>query len=67
MRFYILTPHKIEAHENCLNEFIADDLMYVIQSSHTKIATDSKHLKMLEKAYPEYHRYEVVIGKLING
>lgn len=64
MRFYILTPHKIEAHDSCLTEFVADDLMFAIQSSHSKIATNKKNLEMLEKVYPGYYRYEVVIGKL---
>jgi hypothetical protein len=67
MRFYILSPHKIEAHEHALADFIAEDLMYAIQSAHTKIAVDEEHMRVLEKAYPSYHRYEVIVGKKSNG
>jgi hypothetical protein len=63
MVFYILTPHKIEAHENSLREFLADDLLFAIQAGETKIATDEECLSHLEKAYPKYYRYEVRVGK----
>jgi hypothetical protein len=65
-RFYILTPYKIDAFDNHLPEFIADDLMYAIQAGQTKIATDEKILEQMEKEYPHYHMYEVTIGKLGN-
>jgi hypothetical protein len=63
VRFYILSPYKIEAHEHQLQDFIADDLMYAIQSADTKIAVDDDHLSVMEKAYPKYHKYEVIVGR----
>jgi hypothetical protein len=64
MVFWILTPHKIEAHSSNLSDFIADDLLCSIQLSSTKIATDKICLENLQKQYPSYHRYEISIGKL---
>jgi len=63
MVFYILTPYKIEAHEQRLRDFLADDLLFAIQAAETKIATDEKCLAVLEKAYPRYHKYEIKVGK----
>lgn len=64
MVFYILTPYKIEAHENCLCDFLADDLMAVIEQADTKIATSQEHLCALQKAYPDYNKYEIKVGKI---
>lgn len=61
MVFYILTPHKIQAYEHNLDEFIADDLLEVIPNANTKIATDVDNLCALRKAYPTYRWYEVHI------
>jgi hypothetical protein len=63
MVFYLLTPRKIEAHEYQLYDFLADDLLYLIQSPSTKIATDKKSLDHLKEQYPRYHKYKVEIGK----
>lgn len=63
MRFYILSPYKIDAHERELQDFICDDLMYALQSADTKIAVDDEHLKVMEKVYPKYHKYEVIVGR----
>ena len=64
MVFYILTPHKIEAFEHCLKDFLADDVLFTIQLDGTKIATDERCLENLQKEYPSYHRYEIKVGKL---
>ena len=64
MIFYILTPHRIEAHERSLSEFLADDLLFAIQAGETKIATDEECLYHLEKAYPKYYKYEVRVGRV---
>jgi hypothetical protein len=63
--FWILTPNIIEAmHADNQSDFLADDIMYAIQSATTKIATDSICLNNLQKQYPSYHRYEISVGKL---
>lgn len=62
--FYILTPHKIEAHEHSLSDFIADDISFAIQQQGTKIATDETCFDNLKKAYPTYHRYVIRVGKV---
>ena len=63
--FWILTPNKIEAaHADNQSDFLADDIMYAIQSATTKIATDKICLDNLQKQYPSYHRYEISVGKL---
>lgn len=64
MIFWILTPHKIEAHEHNLSDFIVDDIMYAIQLAETKIATDKVCLENLQRQYSSYHRYEISVGKL---
>lgn len=63
MVFYILTPYKIDAHEHDLSDFLADDLLAVIERADTKIATSEDHLELLQKAYPNYHRYEIKVQK----
>lgn len=63
MRFYILTPHKIDAHEHDLAEFIVDDLLEAMQSDRNKIAVDDDHLDLMENVYPGYHKYEVIVGR----
>jgi hypothetical protein len=64
MTFYILTPHKIEAVNDNLSDFIADDLMLAIQKASTKIATDRFYLEVLQREYPTYHKYEIKIGEI---
>ena len=64
MVFYILTPYKIDAHEHKLRDFLADDLLEAIQLAETKIATDEECLDELQKAYPKYHKYKVILGKV---
>jgi hypothetical protein len=64
MTFWILTPHKIEAHEHNLSDFLADDIIGAIKLASTKIATDKVCLENLQRQYPSYHRYEIRIGKL---
>lgn len=65
MVFYILTPHKIQAYEDKLSDFIADDLSFAIEQFDTKIATNQEHLSILKKSYPHYHNYEVKVGRAI--
>lgn len=64
MVFYILSPYKIEAYENQLSDFLPDDLLLAIQTGETKIATDADSFAFLQKAYPKYHKYKVLLGKL---
>jgi hypothetical protein len=64
MVFYILIPHRIEAFENCLSDFLADDILFAIQDSTSKIATDDICLANLQKEYPNYYKYEIRVGKL---
>jgi hypothetical protein len=64
MVFYILTPHRIEAHEYCLTDFLADDVVLMIQSSGSKIATDEVSFENLRKAYPTYYNYQVKVDKV---
>jgi hypothetical protein len=64
MVFYLLTPHKIEAFEHNLSDFLADDVMQTIQLESTKIATDLACLQNLQKEYPSYYGYEIKVGKL---
>ncbi len=64
MVFYILTPYKIEAHEHQLTDFLADDLLLIIEQANTKIATSVEHLNTLQKVYPNYNKYEVKVGKI---
>lgn len=63
MRFYILSPYKLDALEHHLEDFISEDLMYILQSANTKIAVDESHLKAMERAYPKYYKYEVIVGR----
>ena len=62
--FYILMPHKLEAYDNDLPDFLADDLMLAMQLKTTLIATDKTCLDNLQEAYPNYYRYEIRVGKL---
>lgn len=63
MVFYIFSPYKIEAYENKLSEFLADDLLEIINQSNTKIATNEEHFSILKQTYPNYNKYEVKVGK----
>lgn len=62
MCFYILSPFRIEAYENNQDDFIADDLIFAIQSRDTFIATSNEQLSLLEEVYPQHHVYTVKIG-----
>jgi hypothetical protein len=64
MVFYILIPHRIEAFENYLSDFLADDILCAIQDSTSKIATDTVCLANLQEEYPNYYKYEIRVGKL---
>ena len=65
MIFYILTPYKIEAYTYGLQgDFLADDLLAVIQAEDTKIVSNKDDLSILERSYPKFHKYEIKIGKL---
>jgi hypothetical protein len=64
MVFYILTPYKIEAHEHQLCDFLADDLLSIIEQADTKIATNLENLCALQKVYPNYNKYEIKVGKI---
>ena len=64
MVFYILAPHRIEAIEHGLVDFLADDVMFAIQSAEVKIATDTLSLDNLNKAYPTYYQYKIKVDKL---
>jgi len=64
MVFYLLTPHKIEAFEYNLLDFLADDIQLTIQLEDTKIAIDEVCLQNLQQQYPLYHRYEIKVGKI---
>ena len=63
MVFYILTPHKIEALDSCLHDFLADDITACIQLESTKIATDEVCLKHLQNEYPSYNTYKIKVEK----
>lgn len=61
MFFYILSPTKIEAYENKLSDFIADDLFCAIESGDSKIATTKESLNKLKEAFPFYHIYKIEV------
>lgn len=64
MCFYILSPFRIEAYENKQDDFIADDLLFAVQSRDTVLATSNEQLSLLIEAYPKHHVYRVKIGKI---
>lgn len=64
MSFWILSPYTIEAHRYNISDFLPDDILVAIQNDRVKIATTDDLLKKLSAEYPNYHKYEITVGKL---
>jgi len=62
--FYILSPHKIEAIEYDLPDFLPDDIRTAIELDNNKTATDEVCLDNLKREYPKYHTYRIRVDKL---
>jgi hypothetical protein len=62
--FHILTLHKIEAYDDDLSDFLAEDIELALQINTTRIANDDFGFENLKREYPNYHHYEIIIRKL---
>lgn len=58
--FVILSRFKLDAHESNCTDFVAEDLIDLINNDDTIIVTDLEHLEEIKNASP-YNRYEYSI------
>ena len=65
MILYILSEFKLEAFEDGLKEFLADDLICILQSARSRIVVGEDSLHDMMKDHPDLSfRYKVTVSRV---